>query len=218
MPKILFEAYIFSRETGGIYEDSHPQLSSKHWNRELYVCGIKELDRLRQASVLDFVAAYRSASWGLFQIMGFNHEKAGYDRVEDFVGVQYVSEGMQLQCGVRFILAYGLDKHLRAGDWRKFVKGYNGSGYEKNRYHEKLAAAFDRYKSETVGRNKSATVESNKDIKDLQQALNRFGLTLTVDGVRGSRTEAAIREFQERKGVTVDGIAGPKTRKALGLK
>jgi hypothetical protein len=209
LPKILFEAHIFSRETGGRFDESHPQLSSDSWNRDLYAGGLKEHDRLRQAAKLDFVAAYRSASWGLFQIMGFNHEAAGYDRLHDFIGVQYVSEGMQLRCGIQFILAHGLEKYLQAEDWSGFAKGYNGPEYEKNRYHEKLAGAFERYKSETV--------ERDQGVKDLQRVLNRFGFNLTVDGVLGSRTEAAIREFQERKGLVVDGIAGPKTRQALGL-
>ena len=209
LPKILFEAHIFSRETGGQFDTSHPQLSSPRWNRALYSGGIKEHDRLRQAADLDFSAAYRAASWGLFQIMGFNHQAAGYDNLPDFIGVQYVSEGMQLQCGVNFILAHGFEKYLQIEDWRGFAKGYNGPAYEKNRYHEKLAGAFERYKF--------GTIERDQGVKDLQRALNRSGFNLTVDGVLGSRTEAAIREFQERKGLAVDGIAGPKTRQALGL-
>src|SRR5437763_2561697 len=38
----------------------------------------------------------------------------------------------------------------------------------------------------------------------------------TVDGVEGSLTRAAVRGFQRRHGLTVDGIAGPRTRRALG--
>ena len=53
--------------------------------------------------------------------------------------------------------------------------------------------------------------------KELQKALNKYGFNLSVDGILGSRTEAAICEFQERNGLKVDGIAGPRTRRALGL-
>jgi hypothetical protein len=209
LPKILFEAHIFSRETGGQFDQSHPQLSSPSWNRDLYVGGLREHDRLLQAAVLDFVAAYRSASWGLFQVMGFNHKSAGYERLQDFIGVQYVSEGMQLRCGVQFILAHGLEKFLRVEDWRGFAKGYNGPEYEKNRYHEKLAGAFERYTS--------GPLQCDRGVQELQLALNRFGFNLAVDGILGSRTETAIREFQEGHGLLVDGIAGPNTRQALGL-
>jgi N-acetylmuramoyl-L-alanine amidase len=38
-----------------------------------------------------------------------------------------------------------------------------------------------------------------------------------VDGVYGSKTEAAVRKFQQKNGLTVDGLAGPATLKALGM-
>lgn len=49
-------------------------------------------------------------------------------------------------------------------------------------------------------------------VKQLQQRLNATGLfTLTVDGIFGKKTEFAVRDFQQRKGLSVDGIAGPQT-------
>jgi peptidoglycan hydrolase-like protein with peptidoglycan-binding domain len=38
----------------------------------------------------------------------------------------------------------------------------------------------------------------------------------TVDGIRGPRTNAAVRRFQRSKGLAVDGIVGPRTRSAFG--
>ena len=38
-----------------------------------------------------------------------------------------------------------------------------------------------------------------------------------MDGVYGSRTEAAVRYFQEKNGLTVDGKAGAQTLAALGI-
>jgi hypothetical protein len=38
-----------------------------------------------------------------------------------------------------------------------------------------------------------------------------------VDGVFGPVTERAVKRFQRRKGLVVDGIVGPQTRAALGL-
>ena len=51
----------------------------------------------------------------------------------------------------------------------------------------------------------------------LQVALRARGLYAgTVDGVRGPGTAGAIRAFQARTGLAVDGIAGPLTRRRLG--
>src|SRR5919198_4392049 len=51
----------------------------------------------------------------------------------------------------------------------------------------------------------------------LQVALGVRGLYAgTIDGVAGHSTTAAVRAFQRRARLPVDGIAGPRTRAALG--
>jgi peptidoglycan hydrolase-like protein with peptidoglycan-binding domain len=50
-----------------------------------------------------------------------------------------------------------------------------------------------------------------RQVQLLQQALGG----VTVDGVYGPETEAAVRSFQSSHGLTVDGIAGPQTSAAL---
>jgi peptidoglycan hydrolase-like protein with peptidoglycan-binding domain len=53
------------------------------------------------------------------------------------------------------------------------------------------------------------------DIRALQQALVRAGISTSVDGVFGPGTEQAVKQFQEQHDLTVDGIAGPATCAAL---
>lgn len=56
------------------------------------------------------------------------------------------------------------------------------------------------------------------DVKALQSALNATGLyALDVDGDFGSLTEAAVKDYQKRNGLDVDGLVGSYTRKMLGL-
>ncbi|GAB2716614.1 peptidoglycan-binding protein [Paenibacillus thermoaerophilus] len=49
------------------------------------------------------------------------------------------------------------------------------------------------------------------EVKVLQRLLTKKGYPLTADGVFGSGTEAAVKKFQQAKGLTVDGIVGSAT-------
>jgi len=53
-------------------------------------------------------------------------------------------------------------------------------------------------------------------VEYLQSLLNRLGFAVgAVDGIFGQRTERGVRRFQEKNGLTPDGIVGPKTWAAL---
>lgn len=150
LPKILFEAHVFDRHTGGRFRDSHPNLSSRVWNRKLYIGGQGEYVRLRKAMQLDRHAALMSASVGGAQIMGFNHRLAGYDTVEGFWEAMKVSQAAHLKAFVSFIKSRKLVSALKAisssaADCIAFAKGYNGAGYAKNDYHGKIARAHAKY-------------------------------------------------------------------------
>jgi len=55
------------------------------------------------------------------------------------------------------------------------------------------------------------------NVKAYQQALKSAGFDPgPIDGVRGSKTIAAIKAFQKSKGLVADGIVGSKTSAALG--
>ena len=53
---------------------------------------------------------------------------------------------------------------------------------------------------------------SNGDaVKQLQTKLNTMGYSLDVDGAFGAKTQAAVRDYQSKNGLTVDGIVGNDT-------
>lgn len=56
------------------------------------------------------------------------------------------------------------------------------------------------------------------EVRTIQEKLKRWGYyTGSVDGIYGSLTVSAVKKFQQKNGLTVDGIAGPKTLTAMGI-
>jgi uncharacterized protein (TIGR02594 family) len=146
-PKILFEAHIFAQKTDGRYNASHPNISSPHWNRALYgAAGEHQWKRFEEAYRLDPQAAMQAASWGRFQIMGFNHKAAGFNDVQSFVTAMKRSEGEQLKAFASFIESNPtMHRALKNHDWAAFARAYNGPGYAQNAYDTKMAAAYQRF-------------------------------------------------------------------------
>jgi hypothetical protein len=146
-PKILFEASHFSRLTNHVYDRSHPGISSPRWNRALYKGGEREYDRLLEAAALNRHAALQAASWGRFQIMGFNFKESGFASVDAYVNAMYESEGRQLDAFIGFVKSseQQLAAPLRERRWAIFAEHYNGPGYAENHYDSNLRAAYERF-------------------------------------------------------------------------
>lgn len=53
------------------------------------------------------------------------------------------------------------------------------------------------------------------DVTELQKLLNNNGYNLSVDGDFGSKTQAAVTDYQQKNGLDVDGIVGTNTWGAL---
>lgn len=199
-PTVLFERHKFRRYTAGRFDDSHPGLSGP---RGGYGRHAEQWDRLTAAIALDREAALKSASWGAFQIMGFNHAACGFDEVEDFAAAMAESADRHLDAFVGFVIANGLDRPLRALDWARFARGYNGPAFRDNDYDAKIARAYaafataDAPAQTPTPRAAADAALRIRSVADMQRALAYLSLDPgPVDNRMGPKTAAAIRRLQ----------------------
>lgn len=147
-PKILFEPHVFHRLLSGIerQEAVDAGLAYPKWGMRPYPRGSDaQYDRLEDAMRINQDAALKSCSWGMGQVMGFNHKLAGYDEVGDMVWDAMESERNHIHMMMSFIENARLLPTLRNHDWVGFARGYNGPGFAKNAYDTKLASAYRQY-------------------------------------------------------------------------
>ena len=154
VPKILYEPHIMHRlltkknyiTIRNNLMKAHPNLCYPRWGTYKYGAESIQHRRLEIASQFNRDTALESCSWGLGQVMGFHWQSLGYESLQAFINDMYESEAKQLEAMIRFIKVNGLLLALKNKDWVKFARGYNGSGYAKNKYHIKLANAYAKYK------------------------------------------------------------------------
>lgn len=144
-PTILFERHWFHKLTNGRWSDKHPTISARKAGG-YGPAGEYQHDRLALAASLNRNAALKSASWGRFQIMGFNFDDAGYPSVQAFINAMYAAEANHLMAFVNFVKSNNLADELRRLDWKEFARVYNGKNYKINKYDTKMAAAYRRYR------------------------------------------------------------------------
>lgn len=140
-PKLLFERHYFYRLTQGahgITSYSNPHgggYSEDSW------------EKLGLAAGKDPDAAFASASWGKFQIMGAHWNLLGFSSSLGMAYQMSRSEAGHYSALVHFIRANHMEGKVKAlstdpATCVAFAKAYNGPGYKQNRYDEKLAAAM----------------------------------------------------------------------------
>lgn len=154
-PKILFEPHAFWKQLKSIGIDpaalvtKDPSLSNilyPIWGSKPYGKMSEQHTRLKRAVEINKDAALKSASWGLFQIMGYNFSRTGSCDLQNFINRMYENEAEHLEMFITYIKNTGLDDELRARDWAGFAYQYNGAGYRKNKYDIKLKTAYEKYK------------------------------------------------------------------------
>lgn len=241
--KMLFEPHIFYRELSGAAREQAVAsgLAYRRWGEQRYPR--ESYTRLHKAMLIDPKAALRSCSWGLGQIMGFNHLLAGYSTPEAMIEAFRDDEDTHLAAMVQFIVSNGLDDELRREDWRGFARGYNGAGYAKHGYHTKLKRAFDKWQripdtpftpdhidreeldpnppAEPILNTRGMSLREGMkgpDVRNLQGILSGLGYPVgKIDGHFGRNTRGAVVRFQSDHDLIADGIVGELTWEALEL-
>ena len=172
---------------------------------------------LRRAEEIDLDAAPMAVSWGVGQVLGENWRWLGYRSPQALAAEALSGLQGQVRLMMRFIDRRGLRGALQTRDWAAFSRAYNGAGYRRHRYDERMARAYAR----AVGRadlTEAREPELMQRLGDrgapvarLQKALRGLGHPLITDGDFGPATKAALIRFQTIAGLAPDGIAGPAT-------
>lgn len=151
-PKILFEPHVFWQELKKRGKDPHTitgasDILYEKWTTGKYGKTSAQPERLKRAIAINKDAALSSASWGRFQIMGYNWAASGFATLDAFIAAMHIDEDQHLFAFINFVKSKNLVDELQRKDWTGFAKIYNGSGYKANKYDEKLAAAYQKFKS-----------------------------------------------------------------------
>lgn len=91
--------------------------------------------------------------------------------------------------------------------WQSFLT-YEGTGEEAT--GETIAEAPRTLKL-------TEPMMQGEDVRQVQKALKAAGINIEADGVFGNDTDKAVRQFQEQKVLTADGVVGSETRKKVAI-
>lgn len=140
-PKILFERHIYYRQTEGRFGTS-PWSSQKAggYNEDSW-------SKLTNAAGQDVDAAFASASWGKFQVMGMHWRGLNYPSPLEMAYSTVTNEAAHYEMLARYIERFDLKRALaqlstNPQDNVAFATGYNGPGFRRFDYHTKLAKAM----------------------------------------------------------------------------
>lgn len=149
--RILFERHVFYKQLvsahGQSFADAQYKANPDICNPVAGGYGSFSIqhDKLNRAVAIDRDCALCSASWGAFQIMGYQWKICQYASLQEFINGMQTDDG-QIDSLVRFLKANpSIVRAINAKNWAAAAKGYNGPNYAQNQYDTKLSAAYAKF-------------------------------------------------------------------------
>ncbi|MCD8127696.1 MAG: glycoside hydrolase family protein [Clostridiales bacterium] len=164
-------------------------------------------------------------------LAGFETAVSGYVTVDLTQNQFDALVSFAFNCGKSALKSSTLLKKLNSGDydgaaeqflvWNKITQ--NGVKVESAGLTRRRKAERELFLTGSTSTTTTTTTEEGHDtdtlrngdtgqqVTVLQKLLNQLGASLSEDGIFGSKTEAAVEQYQTDNGLSVDGICGPKT-------
>lgn len=169
---------------------------------------------------------------GLIQLTG----RANYRKYGQAIGIDLVGNperaaepelSLKLACEYWTRTRGGLNRFADRDDLYSITRAINGgtNGLEdRRRYLGRAKLAVARVAAgELSDRGEAGAPQvlrrgcKGVDVERLQRLLQKAGLPVAIDGDFGPGTDMAVKTFQKRRKLVVDGIVGPSTWTALGV-
>ena len=151
--------------------------------------------------------AYRTTSYNSKIGGAYNSKHTQGKAVDHYIGNEYFPVTLMAKYyetkGLKCIICYTSQMFVHI-DSRGF-DGDTSSKYYSYNDSKSVSTFLSVLKNGSTG----------TDVKDLQIILNMRGYKLDKDGIFGSTTLKAVKNFQKQNNILIDGIVGKKTWKAL---
>lgn len=162
-PIIRFEKHVFIR-----YLKNNK--ATQHLIRKAENIRGSGWDTYQAALKIEPTFAKLSTSFGMFQIMGFNHAVVGYETVDEFVAAMEESVEKQIEAFCRFVQYNYMQSAIKHKRFADFAARYNGANYHANNYDVKLEDAY----------NNALALESDEVVEEVKPK-KRKGYTQTKE-------------------------------------